>query len=253
MWGPIFFSNSICLEGIRFGTVVGPSKLNPIETENKGGAQNSLSRYALDEESVVGTHFAIENSGIRTAAIMTTGGENRRDDHGPNFVQDQEREEQCDDSLNTLFEGEDSNEEHMQPVDMHHQDDTRNFIDLDEGSQGERESLFPKDASDSLNHSMEFRNNLGIAARGRKQGQMISPLCISMSDSEIRNCNDVFWLRHRENEARELWNLGKSLGLRFRGDDEEVIRQLIEMEVRDEQGVRRDSNQNGGLTNQCLS
>ncbi|XP_057418079.1 uncharacterized protein LOC130712263 [Lotus japonicus] len=72
-----------------------------------------------------------------------------------------------------------------------------------------------------------------------------------MSDTCIRNCNGVFWMRHREQEARELWNLGKSFGLRYEGGDEEIVRQLVEMEVRDEQGVRRGNGQIGGGNEEC--
>ncbi|GLT29949.1 hypothetical protein SLA2020_047780 [Shorea laevis] len=55
----------------------------------------------------------------------------------------------------------------------------------------------------------------------------------SNSESGTNNCNMRFSLRSWEEEASELWAVGKKLGLVRRGNEEEIIKRLGEMEKRD--------------------
>lgn len=73
------------------------------------------------------------------------------------------------------------------------------------------------------------------------------------SDSGIVNCNGLFWLRHKEREARRLWEMGKNLGLCYEGDEEQIINKLIAMEERDEIGDGSGTNQLGREINQVTS
>ncbi|GKV41394.1 hypothetical protein SLEP1_g48936 [Rubroshorea leprosula] len=61
----------------------------------------------------------------------------------------------------------------------------------------------------------------------------VSQKGISISVSDINNCNRRFMLRSWEEEASELWAVGKKLGLVRRGNKEEIIKRLGEMEKRD--------------------
>lgn len=77
-------------------------------------------------------------------------------------------------------------------------------------------------------------------------------LCNSVSDSDMRNCNGIFWFKHREREARNLWDMGKALGLRFNGDENLIIKRLKEMEDRDVRGSGSGVIENGGETNSVV-
>lgn len=58
--------------------------------------------------------------------------------------------------------------------------------------------------------------------------------CNSVTDSGIRNCNKIFWLKNDEFEAAKLWALGKKLGANFPGRDEDIVRRIQDLERRDE-------------------
>ncbi|GLT45723.1 hypothetical protein SLA2020_195340 [Shorea laevis] len=55
----------------------------------------------------------------------------------------------------------------------------------------------------------------------------------SISQGGFENCNKKFLERSWEEEAKELWRVGKLLGLVRRGSEEEIIKRLGEMEKRD--------------------
>lgn len=56
----------------------------------------------------------------------------------------------------------------------------------------------------------------------------------SLHDSGVRNRNGIFWLKHKEREALEMWELGKKFGVGFDGNDSIVIQKFMELEDRDE-------------------
>lgn len=62
----------------------------------------------------------------------------------------------------------------------------------------------------------------------------VHSMCSTISDSEIINCNRGFWIRNGEDEARNIWDAGKLLGVTFSGEDREIISRLVTMEKRDE-------------------
>ena len=55
----------------------------------------------------------------------------------------------------------------------------------------------------------------------------------SISDTDIVNCNRLFWMRNSSTEANRIWNLGKQLGITFTGDENQILEQLQKMEERD--------------------
>lgn len=73
-----------------------------------------------------------------------------------------------------------------------------------------------------------------------------SPSCSSMSDPKIEVCNRRFWLRNHEEEAENIWGLGKLLGVSFPGDNREMIKRLSEMEARDEAELSKIARRDGG-------
>jgi len=68
-----------------------------------------------------------------------------------------------------------------------------------------------------------------------------------ISDSGIRNCNRMFWLKNSPMDAVNLWDLAKKMGFSYSGDEEDVIKQLNYMENRDQQSNlnKKDGNENG--------
>lgn len=55
----------------------------------------------------------------------------------------------------------------------------------------------------------------------------------SLSDSDVDNCNRLFWLRNAKYEARLLLDLGKELGMTCKGNEDEMLRKIQELEQRD--------------------
>lgn len=70
----------------------------------------------------------------------------------------------------------------------------------------------------------------------REVHQFVLSLSDYLSDSGVANCNRRFWLQNVELEARNLWTLGKEIGVRFTGNEDEIVEKLIAMEQRDHNG-----------------
>ena len=51
----------------------------------------------------------------------------------------------------------------------------------------------------------------------------------SVSDACIQNRNREFWLRNSEDEAWNLWEMGKALGVSFVGEEKGVIDRLVSL------------------------
>lgn len=90
-------------------------------------------------------------------------------------------------------------------------------------------------------------------AHGRREvrGAVFS-LFNSGADSGSRSGSGVLLLRNGEKEAQYLWDLGKSLGLRFAGDDSVIIQKIKEMEVRDTHLNGRAADLQGGGINDVV-
>ena len=58
---------------------------------------------------------------------------------------------------------------------------------------------------------------------------------IFVSNSGIRNCNRMFWLKNSLMDAVKLWDLAKKLGFTYSGDEDDVIKQINFLENRDQQ------------------
>jgi len=58
---------------------------------------------------------------------------------------------------------------------------------------------------------------------------------IYVSNSGIRNCNRMFWLKNSPMDAVKLWDLAKKLGFTYSGDEDDVIKQINFLENRDQQ------------------
>lgn len=54
-------------------------------------------------------------------------------------------------------------------------------------------------------------------------------ICNSLSDSDILNCNKLFWDKHLEFESRTIWGLGKELGITYQGNEETLINRIQDM------------------------
>lgn len=80
------------------------------------------------------------------------------------------------------------------------------------------------------------KDNRGIqrssTSRKEVRHRMFS-FCNSLSDSNIENCNRVFWLNNTRLEAANMWELGKELGVTHTGNEDEILSRLIELENRD--------------------
>jgi len=65
-----------------------------------------------------------------------------------------------------------------------------------------------------------------------------SPISISISDSNIPNCNKRFVANYAEGEEVSLWELAKNIGVQCLGDEEHIRRKFRDMEVRDQRLCR---------------
>lgn len=68
---------------------------------------------------------------------------------------------------------------------------------------------------------------------------------ISLNDTNIHNCNRLFWIRNSSDEAVRLWNLGKEIGFNGLDSDKRVIEQFEAMDYMDTErveGDKRDDN-----------
>lgn len=87
-----------------------------------------------------------------------------------------------------------------------------------------------------LNPSLEGSRLTGV---GKEVSLPTHSLSNSVTDSGIRNCNKLFWLKDEVLEAKKLWELGKSMGVNNSGCDEALVRKLVELEQRDEAEVTK--------------
>lgn len=65
-------------------------------------------------------------------------------------------------------------------------------------------------------------------------------------DSGIRNCNNLSWLRDKLKEATKLEELGKSLGMNLQGCEENLMKELMDLEKRDIVEYAKKSDQGRG-------
>lgn len=71
------------------------------------------------------------------------------------------------------------------------------------------------------------RNSMPSGSKGDTVERM------SISDNQIKNCNRLALEKLSKEAATKTWDLGKSFGVTYQGDEEEVIGNIIEMEERD--------------------
>jgi len=64
-------------------------------------------------------------------------------------------------------------------------------------------------------------------------GKRLEIVVSSISDNDVRNCNNRYWLENKESEAQKIWNIGKDLGFSFVGKEEVVVKNLQALEARD--------------------
>ena len=62
---------------------------------------------------------------------------------------------------------------------------------------------------------------------------------LAMSDSAIKNCNRIFWVKNDENEASSVWNVGKEAGYSHPGRENLIIGSLQALTSRDGRKVRK--------------
>lgn len=68
---------------------------------------------------------------------------------------------------------------------------------------------------------------------------------MSISDSNIKNCNRKIRDRSDLSSAEKLWNLGKEIGVSCGGNEAEIITKIVEMEVRDREVISARGAGNG--------
>jgi hypothetical protein len=81
--------------------------------------------------------------------------------------------------------------------------------------------------------SMKSGAGISLTSSVKTTGTQGSESCHIATDSGIVNCNRSYWLKNAEEEAKNLWNLGKELGMEAKGDEAEIRRRLVQMEHRD--------------------
>lgn len=105
-----------------------------------------------------------------------------------------------------------------------------------------KNSIAPRQNAEGEDGSLKWhipQSSLLTQPIARKEvRQNLFSLCSSLSDSAIANCNRGFWIRNEEDEARNIWDFGKLLGVSFSGEDKEIISRLVNMEKRDESAKR---------------
>jgi len=65
---------------------------------------------------------------------------------------------------------------------------------------------------------------------------VVQSICNSLFDENIPNCNKLFWSNQQASSGSEsvkLWELAKELGATFSGEEEQIIKELENMESRD--------------------
>lgn len=109
--------------------------------------------------------------------------------------------------------------------------------------------IIPTHSGQSLSSS-SLRTNFMRSVSREGSSQPLSR-CNPVEDSEVANCNGVFWLRHKEREARKLWELGQDIGVCYEGNHDEIIKKLEAMEERDVVGISSNGGlRSGGVLNQ---
>ncbi|KAK6133348.1 hypothetical protein DH2020_032919 [Rehmannia glutinosa] len=78
----------------------------------------------------------------------------------------------------------------------------------------------------------------------REETNQVSVRSFSITDSDIRFCNEKWMKEQYEKEAKETWDLGKKLGVEGQGNEDEIVRKLMEMEQRDVQ-INRETTRGG--------
>ena len=86
----------------------------------------------------------------------------------------------------------------------------------------------------TLSSSKTNLKNMGKkAAPSSLAGKRLEIIVSSISNNDVRNCNNRYWLENKESEAQKIWNIGKDLGFSFAGKEEVVVKNLQSLEARD--------------------
>jgi len=89
--------------------------------------------------------------------------------------------------------------------------------------------------------------NLSMNSNKRLQFRLVShSSSSSVSDSDIINCNRLFWLRNNSTEAINMWNICKSVGFSYSGEEQDIIQRINDLEERDN---NRRGNKEGNNNN----
>lgn len=93
----------------------------------------------------------------------------------------------------------------------------------------------PRRKASSKGKSKSIMSNMGgsTAAAKKKLRRFVHALSHSISDSDVFNYNRLFWLKNVDLEAKFLWEMGKELGVSCRGNEDEIIQRMVEMEQKD--------------------
>lgn len=59
-------------------------------------------------------------------------------------------------------------------------------------------------------------------------------------------------MRNMEEEARNIWDIGKLLGVSFTGNDREITQKLVEMETRDKEATQGHLNKEEEVNQECV-
>jgi len=95
--------------------------------------------------------------------------------------------------------------------------------------------------------SVTTTSSMNTTQQRRQVRSAIHNLCNSISDTDIVNCNRLFWMRNSSIEANTIWNLGKQLRITFIGEENRILEQLQKMEERDSKikRLREEGNDDG--------
>jgi len=107
---------------------------------------------------------------------------------------------------------------------------------MDPKTFAERKSFWVGESSRRAEQRTVTDNNEATnAEQRRKIRSAIHTISNSISDSEINNCNRLFWLKNGSLEVIRLWELGKQIGVTLNGKEEDIMLKLEELEKRDKE------------------
>lgn len=59
----------------------------------------------------------------------------------------------------------------------------------------------------------------------------------TISNSNVRNCNKNLWMRNETKGTKRSWELGKIMGVTYGGNEDDMVREMEDLEGRDQQEI----------------